>query len=288
MRKLLPGVIAANAVRHPVLKLQRLLRDVRVRGDILYPNLAALVDRHGGTAVGLTRYEMKVFSQNGEDGVIAEVLARVGTNTRTFVEFGIGTGVEGNCVFLADVLGWNGTFIEGRDELHRRLAVKYAANDGVQTLRHLVTAENINELLAAGPHGPTVDVLSIDIDGNDYWVWKAIDVVDARVVVIEYNGSLDPRQALVQPYRPDVGWDASGFFGASLGALVQLGRAKGYALVHTELTGTNAFFVKDELAERFTGGGPPPLRSANYSLQGMTHGDGDGSSTYLTPEADPP
>ena len=280
MRRELRRVVASDALRHPLRKVQRTLRDVRIRGDVLYPNLAALVERHGEHGVGLTRYELKVFSQNGEDGVIAEVLRRIGATTRTFVEFGIGTGVEGNCVFLADVLGWRGTFIEGSEELHARLTAKYLGDDGVQTVRHLVTVENINDILAAGREERTVDVLSIDIDGNDYWVWKAIHAVDARLVVIEYNGSLDPGRPLVQPYRPDVGWDATGFFGASLSALVQLGRDKGYTLVHTELTGTNAFFVKDELAPRFADVGAPPRRAANYSLQGLAHRGGGGGS-YL-------
>lgn len=281
MRRELRRVVTSYTLRHPAEKVRRMLRDVRIRGDVLYQNLDTLAQRHGGASVGLTRFELKVFSQNGEDGVIAEVLRRIGTTTRTFVEFGIGTGIEGNCVYLADVLGWSGLFIEGSEEFHGRLTAKYAANDAVDTARHIVTAENINEILVASLPTTSIDVLSIDIDGNDYWVWKAVDAVDARVVIIEYNGSIDPRLALVQPYQPDVGWDATSFFGASLTALIELGREKGYTFVHSELTGNNAFFVKDELAQAFSDLGSPPLRAANYSLQGMTHVASAASSTYL-------
>ncbi|MEJ7764311.1 MAG: hypothetical protein WKF86_02340 [Acidimicrobiales bacterium] len=273
--------LASDMLRHPLQRVRRTLRDARVRGDVLYPNLATLVERHGGSSIGLTGAELKVFSQNGEDGVIAEVLRRVGTRARTFVEFGIGAGIEGNCVFLADVLGWAGTFIEGSESLHGLLASKYAANDAVQALHHSVTAENINGILNLGRSQPVVDVLSIDIDGNDYWVWKAIEAIDARLVVIEYNGSIDPRKALVQPYRPHSNWDSTGSFGASLSALVQLGQEKGYTLIHSELTGTNSFFVKDELAHAFADLGPSVLRAANYNLDGSTHLGGAAASSYL-------
>jgi len=283
--------LVSARLRHPLLIARRAIGDarprqdvLRLRADVLYPNLAALVERHRASGVGLTRHELKVFSQNGEDGVIAEVLRRAGTTTRTFVEFGVESGVEGNCVFLADALGWQGIFIEGDEALHARLAAKYAANDDVQTLRHLVTAENINGILSSGCRQRTVDILSIDIDGNDYWVWKAIDAVDARVVIIEYNGTIDPRKALVQPYQPFVGWDSTNFYGASVAALVELGREKGYTLVHTELTGSNAFFVKDELAPQFADLGPPPLRSANNWLAGRTHIPGPASAEYLQVE----
>jgi hypothetical protein len=97
-----------------------------------------------------------------------------------------------------------------------------------------------------------VDVLGIDIDYNDYWVWKAIEVIKPRLVIIEYNASLRPPLSLVVPYKPDHTWTGGNFFGASLEALVRLGRAKGYRMVGCCFAGVNAFFVREDLCgDRF-------------------------------------
>ena len=94
-----------------------------------------------------------------------------------------------------------------------------------------------------------IDLLSIDIDNNDYWVWKAITRINPRVVVIEYNATLRPPMSLVVPYEPERTWDgATNYFGASLEAFVRLGRSKGYRLVGCSISGVNAFFVRDDIA----------------------------------------
>lgn len=254
---------------------------LKLRADVLYSNLATLVERHGAICPDLTRYELKVFSQNGEDGVIAEIIRRIGVTTCSFVEFGIEDGSEGNCLFLADVLGWSGTFIEGDLGLHARLSAKYITRDDINTLCHWVTVENINEILSSSCTDKNIDILSIDIDGNDYWIWKAIDVIDPRIVIIEYNGSIDLRSSLVQPYEPSTEWNSASFFGASLTALTRLGLRKGYVLIHTELAGVNAFFVKAELAHHFTAPGGSPRRAANYWLGGTSHAVGETESSYI-------
>ncbi|MGD0091560.1 MAG: hypothetical protein ABSE73_16710, partial [Planctomycetota bacterium] len=92
------------------------------------------------------------------------------------------------------------------------------------------------------------DLLSIDIDGNDYWVWKKLAAYRPRVVVIEYNASVPPDEAKVMPYDPAFVWRKTDYYGASLLALERLGRAKGYALVACDESGANAFFVARELA----------------------------------------
>ena len=153
----------------------------------------------------LTPFELRVFSQNGEDGVLAEILARVGTAGRFFVEFGVESGREGNCVSLADVFGWAGLFIECDDGPYSQLQRKYRANDAVHTLKATVTPDNVEELFALGGVPLEPDVLSIDVDGNDYWIWEAISQHRPRVMVIEYNSALDPASRLVQLYRPSRG-----------------------------------------------------------------------------------
>ncbi|MBY0493935.1 MAG: hypothetical protein K2Y23_06940 [Cyanobacteria bacterium] len=195
----------------------------------------------------LLRHGFKIYSQNDEDGIIQEVLSRVGAASRTFVEIGVGRGNECNSAKLL-VEGWRGIWIE-RDAvagaaIRRDFETFLTAGDLV-LIEAAVTADNVNGLLA--PHQLVeLDILSIDIDNNDYWIWKAIEVVKPRVVVIEYNASFPPPMSVVVPYEPERRWTGGNYFGASLEALVRLGAAKGYSIVGCGFAGVNAFFVRDD------------------------------------------
>ncbi len=258
-----------------------MLTDARVRNILLYENLQTLASRHGDDRPALTTSELKVFSQNGEDGVIAEVMRRTGTEHRHFVEFGIGEGVEGNCVFLADVLGWHGLFIEASTSAYPALRHRYEGRPDVTTMHAVVSAENVEQLLADARVPTDVDVVSIDIDGNDYWVWEALAAFTPRLVVIEYNGALPLGSTLVQPYDPGASWEATDYFGASLGALEHLGAEKGYFLAHTDLSGTNAFFVREDLRGALGDVEPVARRAVNQSLQGAAHIPDRGGGPYV-------
>ncbi len=255
---------------------------VRTRG--IYSAVGELARRYEISPLDLTPFELKAFSQNGEDGVIQEVLRRIGFGSRTFAEFGVGTGAEGNCVFLAHVLGWHGVFLEADVGAHARLARRYEHVAGVSTVNAYVQPDTIDELLPRCGVDPEPAVLSIDVDGNDYHLWERLESVRPRLLVIEYNAALDPRAEQVQPYSP-AGPDGTAFFGASLGALEALGRRKGYRLVHTELAGVNAFFVREDLAgDAFLALDEVPRRPANYYLDDMTmHTPPDPRRTYITP-----
>lgn len=204
----------------------------------------------------LVRYGHKVYSQNDEDGIIAEIFRRIGITSRTFVEFGVETGVECNTAKLL-VEGWRGLWIESNGAsavVIRSEFAPFIADRKLALQESRVTAENINGLIGQGGFSGEIDLLSIDIDGNDYWVWKAIDAIDPRVVVIEYNATLRPPMALVVSYRADAQWDGSNHYGASLEALVRLAAAKNYRLVGCSIAGVNAFFVRADLtADRFLG-----------------------------------
>jgi hypothetical protein len=223
-----------------------------------------------GSGADLAPYELRVLSQNGEDGVIAEILRRVGTGSRYFVEFGTGGGVEANCVLLADAFGWDGLFMDGDPRLAGLLERKYLGHDRVSTRRAVVRPDNVAALFAETGVPAEPDVLSIDIDGGDYYVWEALTTCRPRLVVIEYNSGLGPTRRLVQP-RDARAWDRTAFFGASIAALQTLGERKGYALVHTDLSGTNAFFVREDLASGFADPASVPRRSSNFYLQGLAH-----------------
>ena len=196
------------------------------------------------------RYGFKTYSQSDEDGIIQEIFKRIGTNNRIFVEFGVESGVECNSVKLL-VEGWRGLWLEGsatRIEQIRKNFQTFLDERRLGVSEAFVAAENINALLEQGGVTGEIDFLSIDIDNNDYWVWKAITVIQPRVVVIEYNAALRPPLSLVVPYDPERRWDGSNYFGASLEALVRLGRNKGYRIVGCNFSGANAFFVRDDIA----------------------------------------
>jgi hypothetical protein len=202
----------------------------------------------------LLRYGFKVYSQNDEDGIIQEIFRRIGTAGGTFVEFGVEAGTECNTAKLL-VEGWRGLWIEANSGSAGKVRHGFAPflDQGRLTLvESLVTAENINDLLRQGGMGGEIDFLGIDIDYNDYWVWKAIAAVAPRVVAIEYNATLRPPLSLTVPYDANGAWDGTNFYGASLEALVRLGAAKGYRLVGCSMAGVNAFFVRADLCgDRF-------------------------------------
>jgi hypothetical protein len=176
-------------------------------------------------------------------------------------------------VYLADVAGWQGVFMEADDDHYGVLAAKYVAQDRVRPVQAQVTPGNVQRVFEGAGVPPEPDVLSIDVDGADYWIWEAITAFRPRVVVIEYNSALDPRRRLVQPSEQLRQWDGSEFFGASLGALRSLGESKGYRLVHTELSGVNAFFVRADLAgDSFVSPCDVAVRGApNYFQTGYNH-----------------
>lgn len=191
----------------------------------------------------LRRFERRWFSQNGEDGILRIIFETIGVTNRFCVEFGVEDGRQCNTRYLLEKAGWSGLRMDGADHDLRFGPVR----------KEFITAENICALFAKYAVPPEFDLLSIDIDGNDYWVWRAIEGYSPRVVVIEYNASLAPDQSRTIRYDPAFQWDGTSYFGASLRALAKLGRSKGYTLVGCESQGVNAFFVRDDLiGERFT------------------------------------
>ncbi len=253
---------------------------------LLYDAVHRAAAEYGGLIDGhdLTRFERKIFSQNGEDGVILEIFRRIGVARHSFVEFGVGSGTEGNAVLLADVFRWNGLFVECDDRSFSGLARKYENNGRVKVVNSRVRPGNVDALFEAARVPEEPDLLSIDVDGQDYWIWKATRY-RPRLVVIEYNASLPPSSALVEPVDEESSFDGFDHFGASLGALQTLARVKGYQLVHTELTGVNAFFVRDDLVESL-GAVDPPHRPPNYRFSGHGFPPRDGTERAFTDVGD--
>lgn len=211
----------------------------------------------------LLGHGFKVYSQHDEDGIIEEIFRRIGTTNRYFVEFGVGDGLE-NCTLYLVLRGWYGTWIDGSAACYEQIRRNLGFALGEKRLRAryaLITAENIEELFRELEVPSEFDLLSIDIDRNDYWVWRAINAWRPRVVAIEYNASFGPTVGCVVPYDAQAVWDLTNHFGASLKALEHLGTEKGYSLVGCNLTGVTAFFVRNDLvADRFAA----PFTSENH------------------------
>ena len=197
----------------------------------------------------LEPYGYKVFSQNDEDGIIHEIFDRIGTTNKVFIEFGVQDGLESNSHLLLHY-GWSGLWIEGSEVYCDEIAIKFKPvieNGQLRVCNAFITKDNINELFIKNGLSGEIDLLSIDIDGNDYYIWDAIKEVNSRVIVVEYNAKFPPDLEWCQAYDASHVWMGSDWHGASLKALEKLGRNKGYRLVGTNLRGCNAFFVRNDL-----------------------------------------
>ncbi|MGE0395419.1 MAG: hypothetical protein AB7T06_01735 [Kofleriaceae bacterium] len=197
-------------------------------------------------------HEYGVFSQWGEDGLIAYLLARVPIERPWFVEFGVEDYREANTRFLLQTRNWRGLVIDGSDA-----HVRSIQQDDISWRHELearcafVTRENINTLLDETGFTGDIGLLSIDIDGNDYWVWEAIEVASPRIVIVEYNSLFGASRAVTVPYDREFvrarKHYSNLYYGASLPALAKLGERKGYALVGSNSAGNNAFFVRRDV-----------------------------------------
>lgn len=220
----------------------------------------------------LNHFDARTYSQNGEDGILEEIFRRVGTSDQSFVEVGAGDGSENCTRRLAEEEGWRGVWIEGDEDAAQR-ARAAAPTERVIVVEQQVDTATILPLLREAGVAAEPDLLVIDIDGNDYWLWRAIATAHRpRVVVIEYNASFPPGRRWVLPYDPLHRWDGSRAFGASLESLVDLGGVLGYRLVACDARGVNAFFVREDVASgaTFIGSGQarehywPPSFGAPY------------------------
>jgi hypothetical protein len=203
---------------------------------------------------GVRDAEFQVFSQFGEDGIIQFLVAHVPVpvDAEVFVEFGVEDYTESNTRFLLVHDNWRGLIMDGGDAMHEFLRAS-----GLRWRHHIdartafIDRDNINGLIRdAGIEGD-IGLLSIDIDGNDYWVLEAVDVVSPRILALEYNATFGPEAAVTVPYDPafvrgEKHWTWL-YWGASLAALTAKAGEKGYALVAVNRAGNNAFYVRRDV-----------------------------------------
>jgi hypothetical protein len=195
----------------------------------------------------ITHFHRSVYTQNGEDGIIEEIFNRIGLTNKYFVEFGV-HGVKNNSTYLL-VQNWNGVWIGGSRSVNEIISSKFRDQIASKQLilkNTWITKDNIEAFLRESKVPESFDFLSIDLDGNDFWIWEAIRSFSPRVVAIEYNATFPPHIRWVMAYNEHHIWDQSSYFGASLKSLELLGESKGYKLVGCDFSGCNAFFVRSD------------------------------------------
>lgn len=200
----------------------------------------------------IRRAEFHVFSQFGEDGSIQFLVQRVPIETEVFVEFGVEDYRESNTRFLLVHDNWRGLIMDGGESMHEFLqSTGLAWRHEIDAKTAFIDRDNINDLIRAAGIEGDIGLLSIDLDGNDYWILDAIDVVTPRILVAEYNSTFGQEAAVTVPYDPDFVRDQKHwswlYWGASLAALTRLASEKGYALVGGNRAGNNAFFVRRDV-----------------------------------------
>ncbi len=199
-----------------------------------------------------------VFSQTDEDGILLYIFSLIGTTSKRCVELAYGSPYMSNTTNLICNWKWDGLLLEGDQKLID-LSLKFFSSyckvkSDLPLLVHCwATKENINSLLKKNRFSGVVDLLSIDLNGNDYWLWQGITEISPRVVVIEYRSEWLANYALTIPYDSNFNRDNfdGHYYGASLGAFVKLGRKKGYRLIGCNRNEFNAFFMKNGVGEKY-------------------------------------
>ena len=210
------------------------------------------IEQRQTTALPIEESEFRVFSQWGEDGIIQQLVRRVPINRRIFVEFGVENYIEANTRFLITNDQWSGLVMDGNlenIEYIKRDPIYWAAN--LKADCQFIDISNINQLLISNGISGDIGLLSIDIDGNDYWVWKSIEAVTPRIVICEYSSQFGPIAEVTTPYNPSFirskAHNSQVYYGASITALTALAASKGYSLVAGNRAGNNIFFVRNDL-----------------------------------------
>ena len=197
----------------------------------------------------LEPFGFKVYSQNDEDGIIEEIFNRLGIKQGRFCEIGVENGLECNSLYLIHK-GWKGCWIEAKPSYADQIRAKFGsllANGRLQLIADIASAENINTRLErARQNEADLDFLSIDIDGNDIYLLEALSIYP-KVICIEYNAKFRPPVSKKPVYKANYRWSGTDYMGASLVAIAEAARKKNYSLVGTNITGSNAFLVRDDL-----------------------------------------
>lgn len=252
---------------------------------ILQGRALALKNYDRSPMVRLQDAEFKVFSQFGEDGILQYLIREAGITRRetTFVEFGVQSYSESNTRFLLMNDHWRGLIIDGSKQYMDSIRNQdiYWRHD-LTAVDAWINRENINQLIGDAGFSGDIGILSVDIDGNDYWVWERIEVVNPVIIVVEWNSVFGSDHAISIPYDPafqrEKAHYSNLFWGASIAAFEHLAARKGYALLGSNTVGNNLFFVRNDRLGRLT-----PLTAAEAYVESRFRDsrDATGKLNYL-------
>ena len=242
--------------------------------------------RCSGACTSVHDAEFKVFSQFGDDGIIQYLVDSVPIDCDRFVEFGVENYTESNTRFLLVNKNWSGLVIDGDKN-----NIEYVRQDDMfwrhdlKGVHAFLNRQNINRIIRKAGFAGEVGVLSIDIDGNDYWIWEHISVVDPMLVIVEYNSIFGCTEAVTIPYtasfRRTEAHFSNLYWGASLKALCKLGNEKGYAFVGSNSAGNNAYFLRRDKAKNIR---EVSSEDGYVKSKFRESRDEDGNLTYLSHE----
>jgi len=239
-----------------------LIAERHLRRTAAWQDLLTMQGRQAAWEVGklerlgqLSDAEFKVFSQGGEDGILEWLVSHLPAIPQSFVEFGVEDYLESNTRFLLCQRNWRGLVMDASPAHIESLRSHEAYwKHDLKVVAAFIDTESVNPLISGHGFRGELGVLSIDVDGNDYWIWNAIDVVNPWIVVVEYNAVLGDLHPFTIPYdaafsraRAHYSWL---YFGASIRALECLGKTRGYTLLGSNLGGWNAFFLRNDVGRR--------------------------------------
>lgn len=264
-------------------RLKHLNRKFEIDGAISKVLLGKLLAKlNQGTVLSLQDAEFKVFSQFGDDGIIQHLVHTLDIKDKRFIEFGVENYNESNTRFLLENNNWQGLVMDGSKK-----NIDYIHTTSNYWRHHLtaiycfITAENINNVISTAGFSGDIGLLHIDVDGNDYWLWQALDCVSPVIAIIEYNSLFGSERAITVPYRADFkrleAHYSSLYAGSSLAALCQLAQVKGYDFVGCNSAGNNAYFVRKDKIGLLT---PLSCQQGYVQAKFREHRNRDGQLTF--------
>ena len=287
--------------------LRRLAAELRARtlGQIqkeskdallLQGRIASWLVRSKETITSLRDVEFKVLSQFGDDGIIDWIIERsqIPDHLHSFIEFGVELYDEANTRFLLENRNWRGLIIDANSQLETKVRNSALAwRHALRAKSAFVTRENINQVFEECGFSGEIGLLSVDIDGNDYWVWEAIESVDPVITICEYNAVLGDLYPIVIPYDPAFSHARPDYHnlygGASIVALQLLAKRKGYTFLGSNSAGNNAFFIRNDYAVRFgrtvianVAASPSKFRESRDTSNNLTFAEGSARQTLIS------
>lgn len=229
--------------------------------------------------------EFKIFSQFGDDGIIQFLIdeLQIDYEYQNFIEFGVEDYSEANTKFLLLNNNWSGLILDSSNEnIENIKKSNFFWKFELEAIECFVNKENINSIITnSNIYKKKIGILSIDIDGNDYWVWKEINVIDPLIVIVEYNSTFGFEKKISIPYKQDFerskAHHSNLYWGASIEALKFLAKQKGYKFLTTNTAGNNAYFIKENIFDKIK----LDLKKNTYQSKFRESRDESGKKTFI-------